>query len=177
MRKLIDRSQESSLSIMHCQHANGFSLIPSNFRFLPHILQQQLVWCCCSLLVIIGISMKPSIWLMVINQQAQKGEGTDRVSQVVLWLTGAPTLMKKKLPMFNNLSGDRKNVVVGLTTENNRDAKKQGRKKELLKKIAHCNQSPKLILNSIKNCKSGMLIQLRRVIDWGGREIEKMEFT
>ena len=69
---------------------------------------------------------------MVINQQAQKGEGTDRVSQVVLWLTGAPTLMKKKLPIFNNLSGDRKNVVVGLTTENNRDAKKK--KKEVAQK-------------------------------------------
>ena len=26
---------------------------------------------------------------MVLNQQARKGEGTDRVSQVVLWLTGS----------------------------------------------------------------------------------------
>ena len=34
--------------------------------------------------------------------------------------------------MFNNLYGDRKNVVVGLTTENNRDAKKK--KKEVAQK-------------------------------------------
>jgi len=34
--------------------------------------------------------------------------------------------------MFNNLSGDRKNIVVGLTTENNMDAKKK--KKEVAQK-------------------------------------------
>jgi hypothetical protein len=48
------------------------------------------------------------------------------------------------LPMFNNLSGERKGGAVGLTTENNTEAK---RKKKTLKKKARYNQSPKLILN------------------------------
>jgi hypothetical protein len=30
---------ESTLTIMHCQHDNGFSLVPANFSLLPHILQ------------------------------------------------------------------------------------------------------------------------------------------
>ena len=39
------------------------------------------------------------------------------------------TMLKKKLStMFNNLSGDRKNVVIGLTTENNENVKKERRK-------------------------------------------------
>jgi hypothetical protein len=33
--------QGSALTIMHCPHINGFSLVLANFSFLPHILQQQ----------------------------------------------------------------------------------------------------------------------------------------
>jgi len=33
--------QESALTIMHCQHVKGYSLVHSNFSFLQHILQQQ----------------------------------------------------------------------------------------------------------------------------------------
>jgi hypothetical protein len=36
-----DHPQKCALTIMHCPHINGFSLVLANFSFLPHILQQQ----------------------------------------------------------------------------------------------------------------------------------------
>jgi hypothetical protein len=33
--------QESALTIMHCQHDSGFSLVLVNFTVLPHRLQQR----------------------------------------------------------------------------------------------------------------------------------------
>jgi hypothetical protein len=31
---------------MHCQHVKGYPLVLSNFDFLPHMLQQQIIGCC-----------------------------------------------------------------------------------------------------------------------------------
>jgi hypothetical protein len=37
---------ESALTIMHCQHDNGLSLVPANFSFLPDIQQWRHVISC-----------------------------------------------------------------------------------------------------------------------------------
>jgi hypothetical protein len=42
--------QEFALTIIHCQQVKGFSLVPENFSFLPHILQQRSMCGCFSLL-------------------------------------------------------------------------------------------------------------------------------
>ncbi len=46
-----------------------------------------------------------------------------------LYELGAPPVLKK-LSMFNNLSGERKGGVVGLTTENNTEANKKEERRE-----------------------------------------------
>ena len=42
-KRIYKHFHESTLAIMHFQHANGFSLVleEENFSFLPHMLQQQ----------------------------------------------------------------------------------------------------------------------------------------
>jgi hypothetical protein len=37
--------QESTSSIIHCQHVKGYSLVPVNFSFFLHIPQRH-IFCC-----------------------------------------------------------------------------------------------------------------------------------
>jgi hypothetical protein len=52
-KKIDEHFQKSTLTIMHCQHVKGFSLVLANFSFLPHILQQRptTICRCCSLIL------------------------------------------------------------------------------------------------------------------------------
>src|SRR5919106_6585997 len=58
---LADRSQESTSTIMHFQHAKGFSLDLSSISFLPHMLQQCLVPNCFFVVKTILLSVVTAI--------------------------------------------------------------------------------------------------------------------
>ena len=85
-----------------------------------------------------------------------QNDGLHLLTDYLLWrqvVASAPDTAEE-LVMFNNLSGDRINVVSDLTTENNTERRKKKEEKTLKKKV-HYNQSLKPILNLIKNYKNG----------------------